>query len=74
VSTVLFGILRPTHYDILERNLNNLNLIYVCVNNDDDFWNFICTCRSKLDFSVYRYIMVLNSIDVTRIISMDLVH
>ena len=68
MSTILFGILWPTHYDILERILNNLKLIYVCVNNEGDFGNFICTCRSKLGSSVYRYTMTLNSKDVTRII------
>ena len=72
MSTILFGILRPTHYNILERILNNLKLIDVCV-NDDDFGNFICTRRSKLVSSVYRYIMVLNSKDVTPIILYDLV-
>jgi hypothetical protein len=68
VSTILFGILRPTRYNIFKRILNNLKLIDVYVNNDDDFGNFICTCRSKLGSSVYRFIMVLNSKDVTRII------
>jgi hypothetical protein len=67
VSTILFGILRPTRYNILKRILNNLKLIDVYVNNDD-FGNFICTCRSKLGSSVYRFIMVLNSKDVKRII------